>query len=132
MTGEIFDLISSQSVLRHSLSSKDMNFEDFVYAARRAIHDPGGVMSELFGIRARSLVVSDNVGSEKAHLSGMIIGQELGFAWRYWENKAVDIIGSASVAELYEVALSSLGVDVTMHDSIAATLNGLGRAANAG
>lgn len=131
MTGEIFDLISSKSVLRHSLSTRDENFEDFVHAARKAMHDPGGVMRELFGIRARSLVVSDSVGSEKAHLSGMIIGQELGLTWRYWENTAVDIIGSANVAELYEVALSSLGVDVSMHDSSAATLEGLRIAANA-
>ncbi len=130
MTGEMFELLSKTSVLKHSMTDTGWDQGAFVQAARDAISDPANVTANLFSVRAGGLVLDGSAPQAKAQLSGMLIGQEIGLAKKWWSGRKVAIIGSASTAPLYVDALSAVGVDVTRVDTQSVTLHGLSMVAN--
>ena len=75
MTGEVFALLSQQSVLKHSLAD---GWDDaaFAKAFDTAITEPETLASRLFSLRAASLVGEPNPVAARATLSGWLIGAE--------------------------------------------------------
>lgn len=124
MTGELFDLLCNQSILRHSL---DAGWDDAVFAAAitTSAAQPAQVFSQLFGLRAGSLVGGAAQDAPQAHLSGLLIGAELAAMRNYWQGRAVAVIGADNLARCYHRALAQLGGEVTTLNGVDLALEGL-------
>jgi 2-dehydro-3-deoxygalactonokinase len=125
MTGEMFALLSEQSVLRHSVTSDDWDQQSYLTAISDAMTRPQSVTAHLFGLRAGGLVGELAAETARARLSGLLIGIELAAARPYWLGQNVAIIGAGVVAELYRSALVEQGVPAAVRDVADLTLTGL-------
>lgn len=129
MTGEMFALLSQQSVLRHSMGD---GWDDaaFAEAVGDAMSRPAAIGAKLFAIRAEGLVAGLDAGTAKARLSGYLIGLEMAGAKPYWLGQNVAIIGADALAVLYRKTLEAQGVPVIQTDAERMTLEGLKAARN--
>ena len=126
MTGEVFALLSQQSVLRHSIGDPDDD-AGFDAALSDALAQPHRAFGGLFRLRAESLLTDLAPGSAGARLSGALLGLELAAAKPYWLGQEVVIVGTSRLAALYARALRAQGVPVTEAAAEAVTLAGLHR-----
>lgn len=125
MTGELFALLSRQSVLRHSLSGEGWDDDAFAQAVAQAMSHPGSVAADLFTIRAQSLLQGLDPAAARARLSGLLIGLELGGARPWWLGQDVAIIGAPKIAAAYQAALRGQGMAARLADAEDMTLRGL-------
>jgi len=123
MTGEIFALLSQQSVLRHSIGS---GWDDlaFLAAYQRARAAPEQIAGSLFSLRADALVHGLDPDCARSALSGMLIGAEIAAAQPMAGTIAV--LGSSGAAGAYRTALQADGHAVITVDAETAVLRGLG------
>lgn len=124
MTGEMFALLSTQSVLRHSM---DDGWDDAAFAAGvdQAISRPEGLAASLFSLRAEGLLDGLPPEAARARLSGLLIGAELASMRPYWLGQQVAMIGAQSLSRAYATALSAQGVPVATARAEDMTLAGL-------
>ena len=125
MTGELYELLAKNSVLRFSIHDDDWHTEVFDEAVRAALDEPGSITGRLFGLRAESLVGNSAGYGSAARLSGYLIGLELASARRFWESNKVSIIGASGLAKHYQRALKLVGCSAQLLDTEAMTLAGL-------
>lgn len=125
MTGELFALLSRQSVLRHSVTTDGWDGAEFSSAISDAMARPQSIAARLFGLRAGSLVADLPPETARARLSGILIGAELAAARPYWLGQNVAIIGDAHVSRLYQSALAAQGLTAAIADVSDMTLGGL-------
>ena len=130
MTGEIFALLSGQSVLRHGLEGEGWDDEAFDAGVADGMARPQLLTSDAFGIRAEGLLNAMEPAAARARLSGLLIGVELAGARPYWLGQALAFIGAPSLAGAYQRALKAQAADGARTDAEAMTLAGL-RAAHA-
>lgn len=136
LTGELYQLLAQQSVLKHSVGQDDLYHEGCRQAFTRAVtatyEAPEHFSQRLFGVRAQDLL--DNTlpnGSARgailaAHLSGMAIGLELAGACQdLTAGEAVTLIGNEALCTRYALALDTLGIEAQRVDGDAAVLAGL-------
>jgi 2-dehydro-3-deoxygalactonokinase len=69
MTGELFSLLSRQSVLRHSLDGAGSNAIEFARSIQLMMTEPASFAGQLFSIRAGNLVSGLEAGTARARLS---------------------------------------------------------------
>lgn len=124
MTGEIFALLSSQSVLRHSVNH-GWDDDAFAQAVADAMSRPEAMAARLFNIRAEGLLHGLASGPARARLSGLLIGAELAAARPYWLGQDVAIIGAPGLSARYAEALGAQGLTPRIADATATTLAGL-------
>lgn len=110
MTGELFALLSRQSVLRHSLAEDGWDDAVFADAVGDTLSRPAGLASGLFSLRAGSLLNGTEAAATRARLSGLLIGAELSAARPYWLGQEVVILGEDDLARAYAAALGPQGV----------------------
>jgi 2-dehydro-3-deoxygalactonokinase len=124
MTGEMFALLSTQSVLRHGVGDgwDDVAFDQ---AISEALSRPEKIYARLFGLRADGLLHSLDPATARARLSGLLIGAELAGSKAYWLGQPVAIIGASTLARAYQRALAAQGVTARMLDATECTLRGL-------
>ena len=127
MTGEIYGLLSQQSVLRHSLTatSSDPQIAAFADAVSNALSRPHLAWAQLFRLRAAALIGKAAPGSAEGALSGTLIGLDLGAARPYWLGEQVLIIGAPRLSALYASALEQQGSAPVIGDADTATRAGL-------
>ncbi|MDO5640876.1 MAG: 2-dehydro-3-deoxygalactonokinase [Paracoccus sp. (in: a-proteobacteria)] len=132
MTGELFALISRQSVLRHSMTgdAPDPANPGFTQALATALSQPHQGWARLFRLRAAGLVggagpMGTDAGGADAALSGLLLGLDLGAARPYWLGQQVLIIGSPRLSALYAAALHQQGAEPVIGDADTATRAGL-------
>lgn len=130
MTGELFALLSTRSVLRFSVAADGWDEPAFHDALRAAFDHPAQLAGALFAIRAGSLVAGLAPPAANARLSGLLIGAELAATRALWSDRAITIVDNGRQAALYREALRSLGGAPTTLSAEDATLAGL-RAAHA-
>jgi 2-dehydro-3-deoxygalactonokinase len=123
MTGELFALFSTHSILRHSVNTAEWDEEVFLLAVKESMEQPEMLLSNSFRIRAQGLL-GETTGA-KARLSGLLIGSELAGAKHYWAQHSVALIGDTALSELYEKALHSLAVETQHYDPKDMTVAGL-------
>lgn len=124
MTGELFELLSQRSVLRHSVA--DGWVEDaFSEGMGTTLSRPESLASELFGLRARDLLEAADKGAAQSRLSGLLIGAELAASRAYWLGQNLAVIGNVGLAGIYVRALQAQGAQVTAVDCNEMTLAGL-------
>ncbi|MCA0870681.1 2-dehydro-3-deoxygalactonokinase [Seohaeicola saemankumensis] len=124
MTGEIFALLGTQSVLRHSAGTGwDADaFDDGVAAG---LSHPEALLADLFSVRAAALLSDPAEGAGRARMSGLLIGAELAAMRRFWDAADVVLVGAPEVSALYATALGWLGARPRVMDTARLTLTGL-------
>jgi 2-dehydro-3-deoxygalactonokinase len=128
MTGELFALLSTQSVLRHGMVNEpDPGWDaaSFDEGLSDALSRPDRIASRLFALRAEFLLHGMTPAQARARLSGLLIGIELAGAKPYWLGQRVMLVGAPALAASYASALKSQGLVPETLDATACTLAGL-------
>lgn len=126
MTGELFALLSQQSVLRHGLAGAEgLDGEAFDMAVSDALSRPERFAARLFGLRAEGLIAGLGAAQARSRLSGFLIGMELAGARAYWLGRAVTVVGAEALSALYARALAAQGASPAILSAREATLAGL-------
>lgn len=134
MTGELFQLISRQSILRLSIGEGRAAAEHpaFGQAVEEALTGDFSLTSRLFSIRAQALLSGTDEASAASRLSGLLLGAEIAaMRPRLGEGQRVQLIGSGALTELYAAALSLAGVQTVSLDGGELVRKGLFSAAQA-
>jgi len=125
MTGELYALLSTQSVLRHSVSSEGWDDAVFDFTVEETLSKPEKLAARLFAIRADDLLEGTPPATARARLSALLIGAELAGARPYWLGTNIAILGSDAGARAYARALQTQGATATIADTARMTLAGL-------
>ncbi len=125
LTGELFALISGQSVLRHGMAGDGWDELAFDAALSDALSRPERFGAALFSLRAEGLIAGLSAPSARARLSGLLIGIELAASRPYWLGQAVALIGSSALCQVYARALKSVGAEARLLPGTECTLAGL-------
>lgn len=125
MTGELFALIGTQSVLRHTVGTDGWNDAAFADALGETLSRPERMIGRLFSLRAEHLLHGLDGGTARARLSGLLIGAELAATRAYWLGQNIAVIGAGSLSRLYVSALAQQSVTATQADNDSVTLAGL-------
>ena len=125
MTGEIFALLSHQSVLRHGLEGEGWDGEAFDAGVTDGMARPQLLTSDLFGLRAEGLLHGMEAPAARARLSGLLIGMELAGARPYWLGQDLAFVGAETLSDAYLRALKAQAATGTRMDAEAMTLAGL-------
>ncbi|NSX54116.1 2-dehydro-3-deoxygalactonokinase [Parasulfitobacter algicola] len=128
LTGELFDLLTHHSVLRHSIDTDGWDDDAFQTAVSEAISRPEAIAARLFSIRADDLLHDRAPSQACAYLSGLLIGAELAASRPYWLGQQIAIIGGSTIAKHYADALQAQGAFATVTDAPRMTLAGLSAA----
>ena len=129
MTGEMFDLLCGQSVLKHSVGD-GWDEAAFAEAVADTLSRPENLAARLFGIRAADLLRGQDAGRARARLSGLLLGAELAATRPYWLGQQIAIIGSPDLSAAYAAALKQQGAFCEIADATQTTLAGLSQARN--
>ncbi|MGI9370541.1 MAG: 2-dehydro-3-deoxygalactonokinase [Ruegeria sp.] len=127
MTGEMFDLLRGQSVLKHSVGSgwDDAAFDD---AVADTLSKPEQLAARLFSLRAADLLTGQDADTARAKLSGLLIGAELAATRPYWLGQQLAIVGAENLSDVYARALRQQGAIAETTNAVDATLQGLAQA----
>lgn len=123
MTGEMFDLLSTRSVLRHSLADGGTDMAAFAEGLRLA--EGPDMPLHLFSLRAESLLGQTDPVALRARLSGLLIGQELTATRPLWHGHEIVVVASTGLEALYLAALERSGARARTLSATKATLAGL-------
>jgi 2-dehydro-3-deoxygalactonokinase len=128
MTGELFEVLRTHSVLRHSFAGplqgpdREPGFQAGLAAG---IEAPQKLPAALFKVRAGSLLSGRTPDWCAGFLSGLLVGSEIG-AQRDWiGGSEVAIVGDAGLASLYSQGVAMMGGNARIIDGAEATLAGL-------
>lgn len=136
LTGEMYSIFATQSILKHAIQGEQdhVSVENPVFQAwvQRALTGEGGVMGEVFKIRAATLLNNMSAVDAAAALSGYMIGNEVRDAKRRFA-RDVDralMVGSGTIGALYCFALEEAGFSVHQISAEASVQAGLTMAAD--
>jgi len=99
MTGEMFALLSEQSVLHHSIAPGGWDETAFSDALSLTMSRPETLAGNLFSIRAEQLLKGTDSVTLRSRLSGLLIGAELAATRPYWLGQNVALIGADAVSK---------------------------------
>ncbi len=125
MTGELFNMIATQTVLRYSIAPEGWDDAAFGDGLATAIARPERLAARLFSLRAQGLLKGMKGDTGRAHLSGLLIGAELAGAKPYWLGQQIAVIGDSGLSKLYVAALATQSAPATQVNATAITLAGL-------
>jgi 2-dehydro-3-deoxygalactonokinase len=133
MTGELFAVLSKNSILAHAVDAGASVAADsaaFRAGIAAAMSEPADLSSAVFRMRAAQLLGFEQRSDGAARLSGLLIGMEIAGALRHDGALAsVRLIGAGSLGALYAGALRAAGLHVTVVDAERASRQGLFKAA---
>jgi 2-dehydro-3-deoxygalactonokinase len=128
MTGELFEVLGTHSVIRHALAGEQGGpaTEDGVEAGLAAgLEAPELLSTLLFRTRAAALLAARGADWCSGYLSGLLVGAEVA-AYRNWLGDApLPLIGSPRLCRLYGAAVAKAGGRAEAMDATEATLAGL-------
>lgn len=127
MTGEMFQLLSQNSVLRHSIAVSGTDAGAFASAVDDIISRPEKLSQRLFSLRAENVLNGLDGTAARARLSGYLIGAELAATKPYWLGQDVAIAGTPTLIAAYADALATQGVIARPFDAAPLTRAGLAR-----
>jgi 2-dehydro-3-deoxygalactonokinase len=134
MTGELFSVVSRETILSHAVAGAD-DAEDvasFKAAVLAAFDAPAFAANLLFRARARQLLFGGTPAAARETLSGTLIGIELAAGLAGTVPKAgIRLVASGRLGMLYRLALEALSVAVEPIDADDAVRRGLSMSASA-
>ena len=116
MTGELYHLLSQYSLLASILDPDDFDEGVFCAALDEAYQAPERALSQLFALRAGTLLGTHSARAPSSRLSGLLIGAEIATNYNAFGGRIV-LIASGRTAALYHSALSHLRIDHEMHEA---------------
>ncbi len=132
VSGELYDILHKHSVLVNSIEATDaIGGPAFKSALEQTkLYPDAELIHLLFAVRSRQLEGGLKRRDAAAYLSGLIIGQDVSGAKRFFradleEAKSVDVIATPRLGELYVEALKTRGAAVHTIDGDTASLSGL-------
>jgi len=131
LTGEMFDLLSRQSFLRHSVSDAggDLStMDDFALGVTRTAVEALPFLGAIFSVRARQLLLDVPKAANLAYLSGLIIGGEIAAAKSAGllaAGESLAIVGTKSLGRAYARALALAGHQAATLDGTHLATTGL-------
>ena len=129
MTGEMFALLSEQSILRHSIDpASDVLAERAAFLAglSASLGAPAAILNRLFSLRASGLFGDSTPAEARSRLSGLVIGLEIAGAQAlYPDRSTVALAASGPLRDLYLLALAEAGFTTSEADADAAVRKGL-------
>jgi len=135
MTGELFDAVAKNTILSHAIADAGAIAPDntaFRAAVTRMVANPALATSQLFSVRAGSLIAGLSPEDAKARLSGTLIGLEIAGALSLAaKDTPVMLVASGSLGTLYGQALAAAGLSPTVIDADTAVRTGLAVGAKA-
>lgn len=126
MTGELFAMLTTRSSLSDFMVEADFDEADFI-AGIDCAKQQGGLLNQLFGIRARILTGLLEQNQSYGFLSGLLIGSEFVEAQKAQEQLV--LVGSPSLTANYALAASHLGINSLQFDATEITVVGLNQLA---
>ena len=128
MTGEIFSLLASQSLLSNSMVKHGPWQQQAFLKGLDNSASQGGLMHQLFTVRSLQLSGTHTNDDGEAYLSGLLIGSEirsmLNEASKGDKTARVAIVGSDNLAQRYLSAVEHLGHCAFTIDAEEATIAG--------
>jgi 2-dehydro-3-deoxygalactonokinase len=133
MTGETFEALTRHTILAQSVKTASFapDHRAFARAFALSLADPATAVARIFEARAAQLLGFETPEDGAAHLSGLLIGAEVGAAQRLHAGGIVTLVASGSIASLYRAALEASGAVVRLVDAEEAVRRGLFIAASA-
>ena len=128
MTGELFELLKTHSVLRHSLAGPldgPGRAEGFRAGAADGLERPDDLLGQLFRVRAGTLLSGRAPDWSAGYLSGLLIGTEIAANRNRIGTAPVPLIGSPPLCALYEEVLDMAGASGRTVDATEIVLAGL-------
>lgn len=131
MTGEIYALLTKNSVLRHlpksakALEASREPSPDFRAGLIQGMGEPAHILQNLFGLRARSLLFPSSRSDLQAFLSGLLIGLEIAALPKQTKGTLITLIGDSMLLPLYEAGFSLVGYKTLLMDGQKAAQRGL-------
>lgn len=133
MTGELYEVIGTHSVVRHALAGErdGPKTEDGVDAGLTAgLREPELLSTLLFRTRAASLLSERGPDWCSGYLSGLLVGAEVAGHRRWFGEAPLPLIGSTRLCRLYGAAVARTGGQTETIDATEATVAGLVAARN--
>jgi 2-dehydro-3-deoxygalactonokinase len=132
MTGELFDVVSRETILSHAVTGAD-DAEDigaFKSAVIAAFETPAFAANLLFQVRSGQLLYGGKPASAREKISGTLIGLELaaGLAGDV-PSTGIMLVASGRLQMLYQLALETVSVSVRSIGAEDAVRRGLSMAA---
>lgn len=131
MTGEMFALLSQQSVLRHGMANAGFDTAAFDDGLAEGVARPEKIAARLFSLRAEGLIAELTATAAYSRLSGLLIGVELAAAKPYWLGQNVRLVGAPKLTANYARALAAQGLSAEIIDDTACSIAGLSAASGA-
>ena len=128
MTGELYEVLSQHSVLRHSFvgeTTGPATEQGVAEGIEAGISHPELFTALAFRTRAAGLLAGKGADWCSGYLSGLLVGTEIGGHRDWLGSGAVPLIGSARFGRLYGQALKTIGADSFALDAADATIAGL-------
>lgn len=132
MTGELFDVISRETILSHAVTGADeaQDIDAFKSAVMAAFETPSFAANLLFQVRSGQLLYGGKPSSAREKISGTLIGLEFaaGLAGDA-PNSGITLVSSGRLQMLYRLAFETLSVPVRSIGAEDAVRRGLSMAA---
>ncbi len=128
MTGEVFDLLKTHSVLRHSLTEPTdgpRRAEGFAAGAADGLDRPQDLLGQLFRVRAGALLSNWSPDWCAGYLSGLLIGTEIAAHRSDLGTEPLPLIGSPALCALYAQVLAMAGAKGQPVDATEVVIAGL-------
>jgi len=116
MTGELFDVLSKHSILRHSMAndpdSDDRMASDSLVAFRSGVEESQQLplSAALFHVRTRQVLAELPRTTNRAFLNGLLIGSEIGYlSCTEFAHRGLILCAGPLVQRLYQTAFEILG-----------------------
>ena len=132
MTGELFDVISRETILSHAVANADeaTDLEAFKSAVTSAFETPANAANLLFQVRSGQLLYGGTPSSAREKISGTLIGLELAGGLAGGAPTAgITLVASGRLQKLYELAFDMVAVSVRSIGAEDAVRRGLSMAA---
>tara|TARA_B100000575_G_scaffold71478_1_gene55604 strand:- start:1634 stop:2530 length:897 start_codon:yes stop_codon:yes gene_type:complete len=124
MTGEIFEIISKNSILKHSINDNKINTKVFKNSVLLSQKKNFNLFDYLFEFRSRTLLTKKKY-YPKSELLAYLIGNEIRSNINTVRDFKVIIIGSDYNSKIYSKAMEILKINNKIVDSKKITINGL-------
>ena len=132
MTGELFDVVSRQTILSHAMTGADEaeDIDAFRSAVIAAFETPAFAANLLFQVRSGQLLYGGKPSAAREKISGTLIGLELaaGLAAEV-PSTGITLVASGRLQMLYQMAFDTVSVPVRSIGAEDAVRRGLSMAA---
>jgi 2-dehydro-3-deoxygalactonokinase len=136
MTGELYEVLRTQSVLKFNAPARDDNVDVEAFDLQAfdngaaAAGDGGALASRLFGLRGLTVSGQLPAAAAPSWLSGLLIGAEIASLWPVVaeaDEKVVHVVGAPRLCDRYARVLNARGVGCEIADGETAVTAGLTR-----